>query len=143
MVDNFIFSLQLFALTLALMDSKDFSNRNLIVWQKAMRLIELVYAVVQVFPDLERYALSDQLRRAAVSIASNIAEGAGRATNRDYGHFLAMARGSLYETMTQVEVAKNLGYIESFDDIESLGGEISRMLTTLMKKYSPFSNSNS
>jgi len=124
------------------MDGKSFSYRNLIVWQKAMTFAKQVYAMVRDFPSEERYALSDQVRRAAVSISSNIAEGCGRATNRDYAHFLSIARGSLYETMSQLEMAQSLGYVESLTDAESLAAEISRMLTTLMKKYTPLSNSN-
>ena len=125
------------------MDGKNFSYRNLIVWQKAMAFSKVIYAMIRVFPSEERYALADQIRRAVVSISSNIAEGCGRATNRDYAHFLSIARGSLYETMSQLELAQSLGYIDSLSDAEELAVEISRMLTTLMKKYTPLSNSNS
>jgi four helix bundle protein len=125
------------------MDDKDFSYRSLIVWQKAMQFAKIVYAVVDTFPPAEKYALSDQIRRAVVSIPSNIAEGCGRTTNRDYAHFLSIARGSLYETMTQLELAESIGYIDTIDEIESVAAEISRMLTTLIKKYHPLSNSNS
>ena len=123
------------------MDGKNFSYRNLIVWQKAMSFSKVVYAMIRAFPSEERFALADQIRRAVVSISSNIAEGCGRATNRDYAHFLSIARGSLYETMSQLELAQNLGYIDSLSDAEELAVEISRMLTTLMKKYTPLSNS--
>ena len=125
------------------MDDKDFSYRSLIVWQKAMQFAKIVYAVVDTFPPAEKYALSDQIRRAVVSIPSNIAEGCGRTTNRDYAHFLSIARGSLYETMTQLELAESIGYIDTIEEIESVAVEISRMLTTLIKKYHPISNSNS
>jgi len=120
-----------------------FPYKNLIVWQKSMLLAKQVYFLVRSFPADERFALADQVRRAAVSIASNIAEGSGRSSNRDYAHFLAIARGSLYETMTQLELAKELGYIESFDEVSQVADEVSRMLTTLIKKYTPISNSNS
>ena len=123
------------------MDDKDFSYRSLIVWQKAMQFAKIVYAVVDTFPPAEKYALSDQIRRAVVSIPSNIAEGCGRTTNRDYAHFLSIARGSLYETMTQLELAESIGYIDTIDEIESVATEISRMLTTLLKKYRPLSHS--
>ena len=123
------------------MDDKDFSYRSLIVWQKAMQFAKIVYAVVDTFPPAEKYALSDQIRRAVVSIPSNIAEGCGRTTNRDYAHFLSIARGSLYETMTQLELAESIGYIDTIDEIESVATEISRMLTTLIKKYRPLSHS--
>ena len=125
------------------MYGQDFQYRNLIVWQKAMQFSKQTYRLINQFPAAEKYALSDQVRRAAVSVPSNIAEGCGRASNRDYAHFLSIARGSLYETMTQLEMAKELGYIESIDEVEVLAAEISRMLTTLMKKYVPLSNSNS
>ena len=117
------------------MGEKDFSYRNLIVWQKSMQLSRLVYAIVRKFPTDERYALSDQLRRAVVSIASNIAEGCGRASSKDYAHFLSIARGSLYETMTQLEMALAFGYIDSIDEAEQLSSEIGRILTSLLKKY--------
>ena len=88
---------------------EDFGYRNLIVWQKAKTLVKLVYAEVKNFPVEERYALGDQIRRAVVTIPSNIAEGNGRTSNKDYAHFLSIARGSLYETLTQLEIAKDLG----------------------------------
>ena len=125
------------------MDDKDFCYRKLIVWQKAMELSRLVYALVRKFPVEEKYALSDQVRRAVVSIASNIAEGCGRTSNRDYAHFLSIARGSLYETMTQLEMAKGFGFVDDLVPVENLSSEISCMLTALIKKYTPFSNSNS
>ena len=125
------------------MDGQDFQYRNLIVWQKSMQFSKLVYRLIEQFPAAEKYALSDQVRRAAVSVPSNIAKGCGRASNRDYAHFLSIARGSLYETMTQLELAQSLGYIDDTNDVEGLATEISRMLTSLIKKYNPFSNSNS
>ena len=125
------------------MEWQDFQYRNLIVWQKSMLFSKQVYRLIEHFPATEKYALSDQVRRAVVSVPSNIAEGCGRASNRDYAHFLSIARGSLYETMTQLEMAKELGYLETIDEVETLAVEISRMLTTLMKKYTPLSNSNS
>ena len=125
------------------MDDSDFQYRKLIVWQKAMLFSKVVYELIKQFPVEEKYALFDQVRRAVVSVPSNIAEGCGRASNRDYAHFLSIARGSLYETMTQLELAQSLGYIDAIKDVEELSSEISRMLTSLIKKYNPFSNSNS
>ena len=113
----------------------EFLFKNLIVWQKAMELTKMVYSLIRCFPAEERYALGDQLRRAVVSIPSNIAEGNGRAGNKGYAHFLAIARGSLYETITQLELAKELGYIESYDGVEAVANEVSRMLTSMLKKY--------
>ena len=110
--------------------------KDLIVWQKAMALVKAVYALAKRFPVDERYALTDQLRRAVVSIPSNIAEGNGRASSADYAHFLAIARGSLYETMTQLQVAVDLGYIQCLTpELESLLSEIGRMLGSMLKKY--------
>ena len=110
--------------------------KNLIVWQKAMELVKVVYALTKTFPADERYALTDQLRRAVVSIPSNIAEGNGRASNADYAHFLSIARGSLYETMTQLQIAVDLGYISTLDpELELLMSEVGRMLTSMLKKY--------
>ena len=120
----------------------DFLFKDLIVWQRAMQFAKLVYGLVKQLPVEERYALADQLRRAAASVPSNIAEGNGRAGNKDYAHFLAIARGSLYETITQLELAKELGYVggdsrsrPTLDEIYSLAGEVSRMLTTMLKKF--------
>lgn len=124
--------------------NEDFKYRNLIVWQKAMQLNDVVYSALKQFPIEERYALCDQIRRSVVSIASNIAEGCGRASSRDYGHFLAIARGSLYETMTQLEMSLRQGYLSAlvFDnEMQPLAKEIARMLTALMKKYSKLSPS--
>jgi len=116
----------------------NFSFRNLIVWQKAMRLVALVYAEAKKLPAEEKYALGDQIRRAAVSVPSNIAEGNGRSGNKDYAHFLSIARGSLYEVLTQLEIAQNLGYAELTSEIEDLSAELSKMITALMNKYAPF-----
>ena len=109
--------------------------RSLIVWQKAMLLVRLVYAEVKKLPNDERYALGDQIRRSVVSIPSNIAEGNGRASNKDYVHFLAIARGSLYETLTQLEIAQDLGYASFTPEIEQLATEIGRILGSMLKKY--------
>ena len=123
----------------------DFLFKNLIVWQKAMELTKKVYGLVKQLPVEERFALGDQLRRAVVSIPSNIAEGNGRSGNKDYAHFLAIARGSLYETITQLELARELGYVGGdnrskavMEEINSLAGEVSRMLTSMLKKYGAF-----
>lgn len=109
---------------------------DLVVWQRAMELVKQVYVLSKKFPADERYALTDQLRRAVVSIPSNIAEGSGRSSNADYAHFLSIARGSLYETMTQLRIAVDLGYIpELSEDINSKIDEVGRMLGAMLKKY--------
>ena len=109
--------------------------RQLIVWQKAMELVRAVYQLSKSFPPDERYALTDQLRRAVVSMPSNIAEGNGRASDKDYAHFLAVTRGSLYETLTQIQVAEDLGYISKHGYLDCLAADVGRMLTSLLKKY--------
>lgn len=86
------------------------SFRNLIVWQKAMSLAGDVHRFTETFPPTERYGLTQQLRRAAVSIPSNIAEGRGRGTVRDYRQFLMNARGSVLGVQTQVLLASQFGY---------------------------------
>lgn len=113
--------------------------KELVVWQKAMELVRLVYQVCNAFPSNERYALTDQLRRAVVSVPSNIAEGNGRAGNKDYAHFLSIARGSLYETITQLQVAQDLGYVGCLPEIDALTAELGRMLTSMLRKYGSLS----
>ena len=85
--------------------------RELEVWQLAMSLAEDVYGILKDLPNEERFALSNQLRRAVISVPSNIAEGFGRDSTKDFLHFIAMARGSLYEVMTQMELAVRLDYV--------------------------------
>ena len=125
------------------MGDNEFGYHNLIVWQKALEFCPMVYSLVKKFPVEERFALSDQVRRAVVSIASNIAEGCGRASNRDYAHFLSIARGSLYETMTQLEVAEKLGYVDTLSEVRPFALEIARMLGALLRKYGAVHSSTS
>jgi four helix bundle protein len=112
--------------------------RDLIVWQKAMRLVTLVYQATQSFPKEEIYALTSQVRRCAVSMPSNFAEGNGRRSRSDYVRFLQISVGSLYELETQVEIAKNLGYVktQAFDNLSGFMREIERMLSSLVRKLS-------
>jgi four helix bundle protein len=86
--------------------------RTLVAWQRSMDLVVHVYQFTASFPDAERYGLSQQMRRAALSVPSNIAEGRGRATDRDYKHFCVQARGSLYELDSEMEAAKRLGFAD-------------------------------
>ena len=89
------------------------SYRDLEVWQKAMELVTDVYRMTEHFPESERFGLTNQLRRACVSIPSNIAEGQGRRTDKDFLHFLYIARGSLMEVQTQNEIASRLGFTDT------------------------------
>lgn len=120
-----------------MVEDRNHAYRQLAVWQKAMLLVKLVYAQIRLLPTEERFALADQMRRAVTSIPSNIAEGNGRASNRDYAHFLSIARGSLYEVMTQFEIAQSLGYLEPSAEIESLSSEIRLMLDAMLKRFAP------
>lgn len=108
--------------------------RELTVWQKAMDLTDEVYAIVKKLPAEERFALGDQLRRAVVSIPSNIAEGFGRDSHKDFAHFLAQARGSLYEVDTQLEIAVRNNYIAAAEVPASHIDEIKRMLSSLSRR---------
>ena len=115
------------------------SYRELIVWQKAMDLTEEVYCLVKRLPISEQYALSDQLRRAVVSIPSNIAEGYGRNTAKEYVRFLNIARGSNNEVETQLFICVRLKYLQEKDISRALGycDEIGKMLSTLIKNLTP------
>ena len=110
------------------------SYRDLIVWQKAMEFARDVYQLQKTLPKEEVYGLGDQIRRAVVSISSNIAEGYGRESKSDFMHFLVMARGSLYEVETQLDLARSLGYLSVSDEIWALASEIGRMLNGFISK---------
>jgi four helix bundle protein len=111
------------------------SYRELIVWQKAMSLARQAYTLTRGLPKSEAYGLLTQVRRAAVSVPSNIAEGHGRLTDSQFRHFLGNARGSLYEMQTQVELAGGLGYIEEklVEELMVQGGEVARLINGLAK----------
>lgn len=109
------------------------SFRELDVWKYAMDLTDAVYDIVKKFPQDERYALGDQLRRAVISIPSNIAEGFGRESHADFAHFLSQAKGSLYEVDTQLEIAVRRGWIASPDVPSGLMNDISKLLGALSR----------
>lgn len=112
------------------------SYRDLIVWQKSMDLVTLIYKLTLKLPENEKYGLSPQIKRSAISIPSNIAEGYGRNYRKDYSRFLQIARGSLFENQTQLEIAVNLGFIrvEDLAEIKELSIEVEKMLNSLIKK---------
>jgi len=118
------------------MKSSEF--RDLIVWQKAMNLVIEVYSLTKLLPKEEMYALSDQIRRAAVSIPSNIAEGQGRVTSKEFIRFLSMARGSLWELSTQIELCERLQFVERSQTthIQESIKEIAKMLNALSNSIS-------
>lgn len=109
------------------------SYRKLEVWQISMNWIELVYRSSAAWPKDERFGLTSQVRRAAVSVASNIAEGAARRTTGEFLQFVGMARGSLAEAETQLMIAARLGYVEPDAEygLMELADRISRMLVSL------------
>lgn len=115
------------------------SFRDLVAWQKAFRLGIHVYELTKSFPADERFGLISQLRRGAVSVTSNIAEGYGRGSRTDYIRFLKVARGALYEIESQILFAAELGYLNSqgVEDIESQIAECSRILGGLIKSLQP------
>ncbi len=112
------------------------SYKDLTVWQRAVQLSLAVYRLSSGFPDEERYGLTSQLRRAGVSVPSNIAEGYGRGTRKEYKQFLAIARGSTLEVQTQLIIANELGSCDlpEFKQTEGLAEEVSKMLYSLIGK---------
>ncbi|MDR0858071.1 MAG: four helix bundle protein [Oscillospiraceae bacterium] len=112
--------------------------RDLIVWQKAMKLVKEVYLLVKKLPKEELFSLSDQMRRAVVSIPSNIAEGQARESTKEFIHFLAIARGSKAEIQTQLLICIEIGYLSATDITEamSLSEEVGKMLTALIRRLS-------
>jgi four helix bundle protein len=110
------------------------SYRDLVAWKRAVELVTHVYGLTKSFPDDERYGLAAQLRRAAVSVASNIAEGQGRFSRGEFKQFLGHARGSLLEIETQMTIATNLGYLDSRQSevVFELSSEVGRILNGLI-----------
>jgi four helix bundle protein len=110
--------------------------KELIVWQKAFSLVLHIYKATQDFPDSEKFALQSQIRRASISIPSNIAEGNKRGTSKDYISFLRIAQGSGAELETQLLLAKELGYIteNTYFELEKNLSEIMKILTVIIKK---------
>lgn len=114
------------------------SHEKLTVWNKSVDVAVDIYAVTENFPAKETYGLSSQMRRAAVSISSNIAEGRRRATDADFRHFLTMAHGSLAELETQLTIASKLSFISNtnYSKLLRKTQEISKMLHGMIKKLS-------
>ena len=111
------------------------SYRDLRVWQQAMELVVETYKQTRDFPKTEIYGLTSQMRRAAVSIPSNIAEGKGRSTDRDRAHFFCHARGSLLELETQILIAQRLAYLAraQADGLLNVSAHLGRMLNALVQ----------
>ena len=117
------------------MDAK-YSYKNLDAYKESKALVMLVYALLKKFPREEQYALCDQLRRAVISIPSNIAEGSGRTSSKDQAYFFEMAFGSLMEVNCQIDIAHDLGYVSQEDlvQVEKLVRVIASLLSGLRSK---------
>jgi four helix bundle protein len=108
------------------------AHERLEVWQEAMQLVEMVYVATATFPAEERFGLTAQIRRSAVSVPSNIAEGAARRSTPEYLRFLSIARGSLSEMSTQLQIAARLGYMKPIPAVDALVDRVFARLTALM-----------
>ncbi len=117
------------------------SYRDLIVWQKGMDLVVVLYRLTDTFPKAELYGLVSQIRRCVVSIVSNIAEGRRRGSRLDYRHFLIIAFGSGSELETQIEIARRLhfGDQDLYAEIDGLLDEVMRMLNSMINSLQPTS----
>ena len=112
------------------------SFRDLVVWQRAVQMSVAIYRLTTNFPKEEVFGLTSQLRRAGVSVASNIAEGYGRSSTGEYKQFLGMARGSILEVQTQLVIARELdfGEVEALKRAVGLSEEVGKMLAAILKK---------
>lgn len=109
-------------------------HHNLEAWKGAILLVKAVYRLSQTFPKEELYGLTSQMRRAAVSIPSNLAEGAARSSQKEFAQFLSIARGAISELDTQLVIALELGYMEDGEAIFACLDRVSRLVTGLHKK---------
>jgi four helix bundle protein len=114
----------------------EFRFEKLVVWQKAIDFADLIYDETQQFPDDEKYGLSSQVKRASVSVSSNIAEGSGRISDTDFARFLEISYGSLMEVVSQAYLSQRRGFVSrpELEQIRSQALELSRMLSGLRTK---------
>ncbi|MES2836220.1 MAG: four helix bundle protein [Bacteroidota bacterium] len=126
------------------MNEKIKTYRDLIVWQKSVAFVTSVYTTTKLFPQEEKFGIVSQLNRASVSIPSNIAEGYGRESSKNYLQFLKIARGSLMETETLIEISKNLNFINelTYNSMTNDLNEISKILQGLIKSVQQKINVN-
>ncbi len=110
--------------------------QELTVWKRAVELSVKIYSLTNSFPSEEKFGLVSQIRRSAVSVASNIAEGAGRGTDKDFAHFLTISAGSSFEIETQLLIAQKIGFISliEFQELSKIIDQIKKMLFALRKK---------
>ena len=120
-----------------MLEANKYSYKTLKVYQNAKSFVIEVYRLLQGFPVEERYALCDQVRRAAVSVTSNIAEGVSRISNKEKVHFLEIAYASLKEVDSQMDISVDLGYIttDQYKELEKQVNEIGRQLSNLRSRY--------
>lgn len=119
------------------------SYKDLLIWQKGFDIVISTYKLSKSFPQEELYALTSQIKRAAISIPSNIAEGYGRNTDKSFSHFIDISRGSLYELETQLLIAKELEFIEDlnlFNHVISMINEESKMINAFYASLSKANN---
>ena len=109
---------------------------NLEAWKKSMMLVKTIYQITQGFPKEELFCLVSQMRRAAISVPSNLAEGAARKGRKEFSQFINIARGSISELETQVLISKDLGYLDEQHEVFNLMDNVSRLLTGLHKSVS-------
>jgi|TARA_R100001015_G_C4487885_1_gene66337 four helix bundle protein len=111
------------------------THRDLQIWQKSMELVTHVYKAVEDFPNFEKFGLISQIRRSAVSIPANIAEGFGRKSQKEFNRFLNISMGSLFELQTELEVSFNLGFLDEdlFKELYSSTREIERMMSSFKR----------
>lgn len=109
------------------------SYEDLVAWQKSYKLVLTVYKLTRGFPTDERFGLTSQVRRAAVSVPSNIAEGWGRGSRADYVRFVEIARGSIYELQTQMKLAADLEYIPPQHEVHEQMREVERLINALIR----------
>ena len=125
--------------------NKKYYFKNLDAYRESKNLVKMVYGLLRQFPKEEQYALCDQLRRAVISVPSNIAEGSGRTSAKDQAHFIEMAYGSLMEVECQIDIAYDLSYIsqDSLNKVEELIDVVAALLSGLRNKYLSSLNANS
>lgn len=115
-----------------------FGFEKLDVWHKAVEYVDTVYEITKVFPEEERFGLTSQLRRSAVSISSNIAEGSSRSSNIDFKRFIEIAYGSLLESVSELKVAQRQGFVntQAYEKVYDQAEHLARMLSGLRQKIS-------
>jgi four helix bundle protein len=112
------------------------THRDLDIWKKSIVLVKDIYLITGTFPREEKFGIIQQMRRSAVSVPSNISEGAGRRSKKEFIHFLSIAQGSLTELETQLIISKELGYISDTKDIDPQIIAVRQMIKGLMRRLS-------